>query len=145
MCSVKRHVSILTFRCDNQQNNQPRKSITMPQCKVTASSLNVRQTPSLQGAIIGALAENDIVEHLDTSADQKWLKVRKDALVGWSSQKYLTPFTASTPSGPLDQIIQIAGSSAIATYNWPGRGIAPRGYIKGMALVFARVYCKLLD
>ena len=62
----------------------------MLQFKVTASSLNVRQTPSLQGAIIGALAENDIVEQLDTSEDQKWLKVHKDALVGWSSQTFLT-------------------------------------------------------
>jgi len=117
----------------------------MPQFKVTASSLNVRQTPSLQGVIIGALAENNIVEQLDTSEDQKWLKVQKDALVGWSSQKYLTPFTLNAPTGSLDQIIQIASSSAIATYNWPERGIAPRGYTKGMALVFARVYCKLLD
>jgi len=117
----------------------------MPQFKVTASSLNVRQTPSPQGAIIGALAENDIIEQLATSEDQKWLKVQKGALVGWSSQRYLTPFTPSVPTGPLDQIAQIAGSSAIATYHWSGRGIAPRGYTKGMALVFARVYCKLLD
>lgn len=116
----------------------------MAQFKVTASSLNVRQTPSLQGAIIGVLVENDIVEQLDTSEDQKWLKVQKDALVGWSSQKYLTPFLPGDPPGPVDQIIQIASSSAIATYRWSDRGIAPRGYIKGMALVFARVYCKLL-
>lgn len=117
----------------------------MPELRVTASSLNVRETPSPQGAIIGTLARNDIVERLDTSEDQKWLKVQKDVLVGWSSQKYLTPLTPGAPTGPPDQIIQIASSSAIATYNWPGRGIAPRGYTKGMALVFARVYCKLLD
>ncbi|MFO1430569.1 MAG: SH3 domain-containing protein [Candidatus Competibacteraceae bacterium] len=116
----------------------------MPQFKVTASSLNVRQSPSLQGVIIGALAENDIVEQLDTSEDQKWLKVQRGDLVGWSSQKYLTPYTPNVPTGSLDQIIQIANSSAIATYYWNERGYAPRGYIKGMALVFARVYCKLL-
>lgn len=117
----------------------------MPQYKVTASSLNVRQTPSLQGAVIGVLTENDIVEQLDTSEDHKWLKVQKAALVGWSSQRYLIPLAPSAPTGPLEPIIQIASSSAIATYNWPQRGIAPRGYTKGMALVFARVYCKLLD
>jgi hypothetical protein len=116
----------------------------MSQFKVTASSLNVRHTPSLQGVIIGALAQNDIVEQLDTSEDQKWLQVQKAGLVGWSSQKYLTPLAATVPTGPLDQIIQLASSSSIATYHWPERGIAPRGYIKGMALVFARVYCKLL-
>src|SRR5262249_8100410 len=104
----------------------------MPQFKVTTSSLNVRQAPSLQGVIIGALAQNDIVEQLDISKDQKWLKVQRADLVGWSSQKYLMPFTASVPTGPLDHIIQLGISSSIATYDWPERGIAPRGYIKGM-------------
>ncbi len=117
----------------------------MPQFTVTASTLNVRQTPSLQGAIIGAVVENDIVEQLETSEDRKWFKVQKGALIGWSSQKSLTPFAPSVPPGPLDPLLQIASSSAIATCHWPGRGIAPRGYTKGMALVFARVYCKLLD
>jgi len=44
---------------------------------------------------------------------------------------------------PFDPITQIAAQSAIARHNWPGRGVAPIGYIKGMALVFARVLCKL--
>src|SRR5439155_19617811 len=32
---------------------------------------------------------------------------------------------------------------AISRFDWANRGIAPRGYIKGMAVVYARVYCKL--
>lgn len=43
----------------------------------------------------------------------------------------------------IDQIINIAINSSIAKYSWSSRGIAPIGYIKGMALVYARVYCKL--
>jgi hypothetical protein len=43
----------------------------------------------------------------------------------------------------VDQITRIAADSAIARLNWPGRGVAPKGYTKGMALVFARVLCKL--
>lgn len=46
-------------------------------------------------------------------------------------------------SGTIDNITQIAENSVIATYRWKERGIAPKGYIKGMALVFSRVYCKL--
>jgi hypothetical protein len=46
-------------------------------------------------------------------------------------------------SGTADQIIQIAGSSALARYKWKNRGVAPAGYIKGMAMVYARAYCKL--
>src|SRR5206468_4462902 len=43
----------------------------------------------------------------------------------------------------LDQILEIAENSDIGRYQWLDRGRAPMGYIKGMALVFARVYCKL--
>jgi hypothetical protein len=43
----------------------------------------------------------------------------------------------------IDHITRIAGDSDIARYPWKERGVAPKGYIKGMALVFARVYCKL--
>jgi N-acetyl-anhydromuramyl-L-alanine amidase AmpD len=42
-----------------------------------------------------------------------------------------------------DAVTQIAASSDIARYRWRDRGVAPTGYIKGMALVFGRVYSKL--
>jgi hypothetical protein len=44
---------------------------------------------------------------------------------------------------PIGQIAQIAATSSIARYPWKKRGQAYIGYIKGMALVYARVYCKL--
>jgi len=46
-------------------------------------------------------------------------------------------------AGPIATITGIAARSAIARFDWPGRGVAPIGYIKGMAVVFARVLCKL--
>jgi hypothetical protein len=42
-----------------------------------------------------------------------------------------------------DEITKVAAGSDIASYHWVGRGPAPRGYTKGMALVYARTYCKL--
>jgi hypothetical protein len=42
-----------------------------------------------------------------------------------------------------DPITHIAAQSAIAQHNWPQRGVAPIGYMKGMALAYARVHCKL--
>lgn len=48
-------------------------------------------------------------------------------------------FTVATGS----PITAIAASSVVAKYNWKDRGKAKIGYMKGMALVFARVYCKL--
>jgi hypothetical protein len=46
-------------------------------------------------------------------------------------------------AGPIDTITRIAAASPIARFPWPGRGVAPIGYTKGMAVVFARVLCKL--
>jgi hypothetical protein len=43
----------------------------------------------------------------------------------------------------IDQITRIAADSAIARFRWPNRGVAPKGYMKGMALAFARALCKL--
>ena len=49
---------------------------------------------------------------------------------------------AALPSGPIGEIVQIAAASPIMQFKWAGRGVAPHGYIKGMAIVYARVYCK---
>jgi len=57
-----------------------------------------------------------------------------------------TVASASISNAPLetfDKILQIAEKSAITSYKWKDRRVAPLGYIKGMAVVYARVYCKL--
>jgi hypothetical protein len=51
------------------------------------------------------------------------------------------PPKAPAPS-PLDQITRIAAASRLARFAWKGRGKAPAGYVKGMALAYGRVYCK---
>ena len=55
----------------------------------------------------------------------------------------IAPAALIPPALPIGQITQIAANSSIASYFWKNRGVAPAGYIKGMALVYARVYCKL--
>jgi hypothetical protein len=40
-------------------------------------------------------------------------------------------------------IAALADNSSIAAYSWKDRGVAPRGYIRGMAVAFGRTYCKL--
>jgi hypothetical protein len=51
---------------------------------------------------------------------------------------------SAADAATVDQITRIAATSAIAPFFWPpNRGVAPKGYMKGMALVFARVLCKL--
>jgi hypothetical protein len=40
-------------------------------------------------------------------------------------------------------IAALADNSSIAAYKWKDRGLSPRGYIRGMAVMFGRLYCKL--
>ena len=58
-----------------------------------------------------------------------------------------SPAPPMTPEAQaaVDAITKIAARSAMAWVSWPmaGRGVAPLGYSKGMAVVFARVYRKL--
>jgi uncharacterized protein (TIGR02594 family) len=44
-----------------------------------------------------------------------------------------------------EAIMEIANTSAIASYSWEDRGQAPRGYTQGMALAFAQTYLKLKE
>ena len=57
--------------------------------------------------------------------------------------------TAASTNPPIlgqesvDRICSLAAASPVARYEWINRDIAPLGYIKGMAVVFALVYSKL--
>jgi hypothetical protein len=117
----------------------------MPKLKVITDGLNVRRKPSLQATVIDSLEKDDIVEKLDISDDRKWVQIQKGDLVGWCRflDRYIVPHPPSTEENALDGIFQIASSSS-AIDNWKDRGRAPLGYMKGMALVFASNYCKLL-
>jgi hypothetical protein len=46
-----------------------------------------------------------------------------------------------SPAIPL--ITTLAAHSPVAQHKWEARGTAPIGYVKGMAVAFGRVYCKL--
>jgi hypothetical protein len=59
---------------------------------------------------------------------------------------HTTAAALGTGSAAIGTIVGIAARSALARFNWKHRrGIAPLGYVKGMAVVFARVLCKLKD
>jgi len=48
---------------------------------------------------------------------------------------------ALPPAVTVDDIKQLAGASACYDYQWKDRGQAPKGYVQGVALVFARAVC----
>jgi Bacterial SH3 domain len=95
--------------------------------RVIAEAVNVRRTPSLGGRIIGQLQKGDVLRGGDVSSDGVWQEVRNGELAGWSARQYLVPFGLEAPTSVLDEILEIASTSAIATYCWKNRGVAPRG------------------
>jgi hypothetical protein len=48
---------------------------------------------------------------------------------------------AAQTATPAEQIMDLTSEYQCATRNWPGRGLAPKAYVRGVALVFARAVC----
>jgi len=50
---------------------------------------------------------------------------------------------AVMPPSIVGKITAMAATSSLASYNWPGRGRAPMGYVKGMGVVYGTAYRRL--
>ena len=67
--------------------------------KITASSLNVRQSPDKSGAILGSLAKGTVVNYIDAKdvvqvpmiTGSRWLKIKYGGKEGWISAAYTEP------------------------------------------------------
>jgi uncharacterized protein (TIGR02594 family) len=58
------------------------------------------------------------------------------------SHKPAVALAAAISADSVNKIAQLAATSDLARYSWGGRGAAPPGYIKGMAVAYANVYAK---
>ncbi|MFH1144944.1 MAG: SH3 domain-containing protein [Candidatus Eisenbacteria bacterium] len=68
-----------------------------PQVKVTASRLNVRESPGTDARVLASVARGEILARLDEQPG--WVKVRaSDGTVGWVSEAYVESF-APTDAG----------------------------------------------
>lgn len=59
-----------------------------------------------------------------------------------ATSKPLQASAAGLSPTAIEQIVKLAADSEIARFNWPQRGVAPRGFVKGMAVTFGYVYEK---
>lgn len=57
--------------------------------KLTDGYLNVRESPSTKGKVIGKLYNGDKVTIEETSEDEKWLKISKDDINGYVSKDFI--------------------------------------------------------
>jgi hypothetical protein len=113
--------------------------------KKTSKSQKVKRRKSIGGKAKSAAAQPKSGRH---AKPKRKVRARLTTEAEPRSRVLLrrmaAPAAVPAPApGPLDPITQIAATSKIARYIWPpNRGVAPRGYIQGMALTYARVYCK---
>lgn len=77
---------------------------------------------ALQGAMSGGEAQRP------TTTDMPW--------------PIFTKPPAANLHGAVAEICALAAASPLVHYDWPQRGRAPLGYVKGMAVVWARVHLK---
>jgi uncharacterized protein (TIGR02594 family) len=66
--------------------------------------------------------------------DETWTALR--------SGKPATALGAVISADAVNKVVQLAANSDLARYSWSGRGAAPPGYIKGMAVAYGNVYAK---
>ena len=92
-------VSIPTFAQDKTTaapTSEPKEGT------VSVVRLNVRVQPSMNGAIVGRLTQNDAVTITDTSADGDWYQVQTaDGTEGWVFADYVATDADSLSLGSL--------------------------------------------
>ncbi len=109
------------------------------------TTVNLRKGPGTGYAILRVVPNGATVTVESATPSGGFYKVKYNGEIGWSYGLYfdrLTPPPATPGSGKLDAIKSMAVNSACYRYSWKDRGQMPRGYIKGVALVFARAVCE---
>ena len=105
--------------------------------RVDAVTLNLRQGPGLNHAVIGSLKKGELVEGLAVSADNQWAQVRKSAgVTGWASLTYLTKISAPPPPSPTD-VEMIVTTDTLNIRSGPGTGYSIIGQVhRGEAVTY---------
>ncbi len=99
----------------------------MAQYRVTAQSLNLREAPSIDGAVVGFLRREEVVTLLERSEDHCWFKVQTSlGETGWASHKYLVKLAARGEIMPGDPIWFVIAMGEIGVHAIPGSEHHPR-------------------
>lgn len=114
--------------------------------KVTATSLNLRQEPSLDAEILAALPQGTVGGMLVESPDGDWLKLDVNGKVDWCWKDYLEPMAEGEPTGlanAIRAVCEVVDASSLCRYGWQDRGLAPAGYLRGMGLAYLHALGRL--
>ncbi|MBK7397761.1 MAG: SH3 domain-containing protein [Myxococcales bacterium] len=113
------------------------------------TTVNLRNGPSTSNTILHVIPNGATVTVVGTTPKSGFYNVKHAGVTGWAYGLYFekvsspTPPPAPTPgSTTVDTIKNLAATSACAKYSWKDRGLAPKGYVKGVALTFAKAVCQ---
>lgn len=105
--------------------------------RVDATSLNLRQGPGTNFAVIGSLKKSELVDGLAVSGNGQWAQVRKaSGVTGWASLKYMTRIPPPPPASSVD-VYMIVTVDTLNVRAGPGSGYSISGKVnRGARLVF---------
>ena len=94
---------------------------------VTADGLNVREGPSINTKVIGALRKGKLVTLISVSGDGLWFKITPTSgQKGWVRNKYLAVVPDKDLTLPGDPSWMAIANSEIGVKEYPGNGENPR-------------------
>jgi hypothetical protein len=112
------------------------------------TSVNFRKRPATSYAILRVIPSGTTVTVVASAPQAGFYQVQFAGVTGWVYGLYFdkvsspAPEPTPTPGGAsLDAIKTIAGGSSCYRYAWKDRGQMPKGFVKGVALVYARAVC----
>ncbi len=115
---------------------------------ITTASVNLRTGASTSNSIIRVVPSGTSVKALSATPTKGFYRVSQGGTEGYISGKYLKVGPSGSTGGTgtsgstLDGLRSIASSSSCAKISWKNRGQAPKGYVEGVALVYAHAVCE---
>lgn len=120
-------------------------------CAIRATTdVNLRAGPSTSDAILHVIPSGDTATVVASAPVAGFINVSHGGATGWAFGVYFDTSCATSPPADastdtdvatLGKIEAIAAASDCAAYAWKNRGQAPKGYVEGVADVFARAVC----
>jgi len=120
------------------QEPPPLPSEGLDRYRVDATSLNLRQGPGTNYAVIGSLKKSEMVDGLAVSSDGGWAQVRKfNGATGWASLKYMTKIPPP-PSASDTDVFMIVKVDTLNVRSGPSTGYSIIGKVnRGDRLVYS--------
>lgn len=104
------------------------------------TAVNLRNGPSTSNSILHVIPAQATVTVVSATPKNGFYNVKHAGATGWAYGVYFQNVSDPGPTS-LAKLESIAATSQCYQYPWKNRGQAPKGYIEGVALVWAKAVC----